>query len=243
MSEAAPPPAPGPERGQLAEEVFGFNLRSVRSLADLVVAPRKVFASIIARDGAYTPMVRLWLALLGVQIAASVIWGGYGAIAAMSFQNADPEAMAQLQSVTNRPLDEFFALYGNIMSVLHGPIVGGFTALSVIVISRFGEKRPFAVNLNLVFAILTAGSILGLLLLPVAMSGTSVGSLPFLITLGITAVYAATFVRGATPSLAASWTGKILKGLVLGISMLLLVLTGGAVVSIISTLAALLWPA
>ncbi|MGY6662293.1 MAG: hypothetical protein ACXIVO_08225 [Glycocaulis sp.] len=241
MSDAAPPPAP--ERGELAEEVFGFNLRSVRSLIDLLIAPRKVFASIIARDRTYTPMVRLWLALLGVQIAASVIWGGYGAIAAMSFQSADPEAMAQLQTVIDRPLDEFFELYGSIMSVLHGPIVGGFTALSVIVISRFGEKRPFAVNLNLIFAILTAGSILGLVLMPVVMSASAAGAWTFLITLAIAAVYAATFIRGATPSLAASWTGRIVKGLVLSVSMLILVFIGGFVVSIISIVAALLWPA
>lgn len=173
MSDAPTPPTQPGERGKLAEEVFGFNLRSVRSLIDLLVAPRKVFTSIIARDGQYTPMVRLWLALLGIQIAASVIWGGYGAIAAMSFQNADPDAMAQLQTVINRPLDEFFDVYGSIMSVLHGPVVGGFTALSVIVISRFGEKRPFAVNLNLIFAILTAGSILGLVLMPVVMSANA----------------------------------------------------------------------
>lgn len=240
MSDAPTPPTQPGERGKLAEEVFGFNLRSVRSLIDLLVAPRKVFTSIIARDGQYTPMVRLWLALLGIQIAASVIWGGYGAIAAMSFQNADPDAMAQLQTVINRPLDEFFDVYGSIMSVLHGPVVGGFTALSVIVISRFGEKRPFAVNLNLIFAILTAGSILGLVLMPVVMSANA---WVFLITLAIAAVYAATFMRGATPSLAASWTGRILKGLVLSVSMLILVFIGGFVVSIISIIAALLWPA
>lgn len=240
MSDAPTPPTQPGERGKLAEEVFGFNLRSVRSLIDLLVAPRKVFTSIIARDGQYTPMVRLWLALLGIQIAASVIWGGYGAIAAMSFQNADPDAMAQLQTVINRPLDEFFDVYGSIMSVLHGPVVGGFTALSVIVISRSGEKRPFAVNLNLIFAILTAGSILGLVLMPVVMSANA---WVFLITLAIAAVYAATFMRGATPSLAASWTGRILKGLVLSVSMLILVFIGGFVVSIISIIAALLWPA
>lgn len=65
----------------------------------------------------------------------------------------------------------------------------------------------------------------------------------FLITLAIAAVYAATFMRGATPSLAASWTGRILKGLVLSVSMLILVFIGGFVVSIISIIAALLWPA
>lgn len=243
MSEDAPPPAPEPERSQLAEEVFGFNLRSVRSLIDLLVAPRKVFASIIARDGAYTPMVRLWLALLGVQIAISVIWGGYGAIAAASLQNGDPAAMAQLEAVINRPLDEFFSLYGNIMSVLHGPVVGGFTALSVIVISRFGEKRPFAVNLNLIFAILTAGSIFGVLLMPVALGGSDLGAISTLITAFLAFVYALTFIRGATPSLATSWQGRVIKGAGLSLAMLVLVLIGGAVVGIISVMTAMLWPA
>lgn len=243
MSDASPPQPDGNQRSQLAEEVLGFNLRSVRSLIDLLVAPRKVLASIIARDGAYTPMVRLWLALLGVQIAISVIWGGYGAIAANALQNSDPATLAQLETITDRPLDEFFSLYGNIMSVLHGPVVGGFTALSVIVISRFGEKRPFAVNLNLIFAILTAGSILGLVMMPLALSGTSVGALPFLITFAITSVYAVTFIRGATPSLATSWQGRTIKGVALSVAMLILVLVGGMVVSIVSVITALVWPA
>lgn len=243
MSDAAPPPAPAPERGELAEEVFGFNLRSVRSLRDLIIAPRKVFASIIARDGLYTPMVRLWLALLGVQIAASVIWGGYGAIAARSLQNADPEGMAQFQTLLNRPLDEFFNLYGSIMSVLHGPFVGGFTALSVIVLSRFGEKRPFAVNLNLIFAVLTAGSVLGLLLMPVALAASSAGALSLAVTIAIAMAYALTFMRGATPSLATSRTGRIIKGVILSVTMLALVLIGGFFVSMISMIAAMLWPA
>ena len=243
MSDASPPQPDGRQRGQLAEEVLGFNLRSLRSLIDLLVAPRKVFASIIARDGAYTPMVRLWLALLGVQIAISVIWGGYGAIAATSMQNGDPAAMAQLEAVINRPLDEFFNLYGNIMSVLHGPVVGGFTALSVIVISRYGEKRPFAVNLNLIFAILTAGSMFGLVLMPVALAGSDLGVISTLITAFLAFVYALTFIRGATPSLATSWPGRIVKGAGLSLAMLVLVLIGGAVVGIISVVTAMLWPA
>lgn len=242
MSDAAPPPppSPAPERGELAEEVFGFNLRSVRSLIDLLAAPRKVFASIIARDRTYTPMVRLWLALLGVQIAISVIWGGYGAIAAQALQNAAPEVIAQLEAATGRTRDEFFSLYGSIMSVLHGPLVGGFTALSVIVLSRFGDKRPFAVNLNLVFAILTASSIIGLAIMPFAVANQE---LSFVATLLITGMYASTFIRGATPSLAGGWTGRIIKGLALSIIMLVLVLIGGFLANMISLIATSAWPA
>ncbi|KPP82727.1 MAG: hypothetical protein HLUCCA04_01295 [Oceanicaulis sp. HLUCCA04] len=247
MSDAAPPPSPTPspssERGELAEEVFGFNLRSVRSLIDLLIAPRKVFASIIARDRAYTPMVRLWLALLGVQIAISVIWGGYGAIAAQSLQNADPEVIAQLESATGRTREQFFSLYGSIMSVLHGPLVGGFTALSVLVLARFGEKRSFGTNLNLVFAILTAGSIFGLALMPVALAGTQTALMSFIVTAILTLIYALTFIRGATPSLAAGMAGRIVKGVVLSITILLLVLIGGFLANILSLVIASAWPA
>lgn len=247
MSDAAPPPSPtpppSPERVELAEEVFGFNLRSVRSLTDLLIAPRKVFASIIARDRAYTPMVRLWLALLGVQIAISVIWGGYGAIAAQALQSGDPAVLAQLEAATGRTSTEFFNLYGSVMSVLHGPLVGGFTALSVLVLSRFGEKRSFGVNLNLVFAILTAGSIFGLALMPIVLAGAQTGAMSFAVTGFLTLIYALTFIRGATPSLAAGMAGRIVKGLVLSITILLLVLIGGFTANILSLIIASAWPA
>lgn len=242
MSEQSPPPSPRQERSELAEEVFGFNLRSVRSLADLLIAPRKVFGSIIARDGQYTPMVRLWLALLGIQIAASVIWGGYGAIAAQSMEAADPAAITQLEAMTGRSSEEFFGLYGSIMSVLHGPLVGGFTALSVLVLGRFGEKRPFAVNLNLVFAILTAGSIFGLLLMPVALSGAQTGFISLLVTGFLSFVYAVTFIRGATPSLARTMPGRIGKGLLLSVTILVLVLIGGFIANIASVIITSAWP-
>lgn len=241
MSEAAPPPAP--ERGELAEEVFGFNLRSVRSLIDLLAAPRKVFTSIIARDRQYTPMVRLWLALLGLQIAISVIWGGYGAIAAQALQGGDPETLAQLEAATGRTSAEFFNLYGSIMSILHGPLVGGFTALSVLVLARFGDKRSFAVNLNLIFAILTAGSIFGLALMPLVLSGAQTPLMSFLVAGILTLIYAVTFIRGAVPSLAASWTGRIVKGAVLSLTILLLVLIGGFIANIVSIILASVWPA
>lgn len=240
MSETPVRPPQEPQREALAEDVLGVNLRSLRSFRDLLWRPRAVFESILARDGRYTPMLRLFLALIGLQIAISVIWGGYGALAARSLAESGPDMLDQIEEALGRDIDEVLSIYSTAMSILHGPVVSGFSALSVFVLRRFGERRPLSVDLNIVFAILTTGTIAGLALMPLALGGTLHNAAILIILL---TVYAVTFMRGAPPALASSLAGRIGKGVLLAAAILFLVMIAGVTANIMAMLTAMFWPA
>jgi hypothetical protein len=228
------------DRSALLEETLGFNLRSVSTLVDLWARPRAVMNAVIARDRVtYTPMVRLFLALIGLQVAVSVIWGGYGGLMARGLENMPAEQLATFTQIVPRPLDEFIAIFGNIAAVLHAPLVAGATALSVLVLGAFGERRSFAVNLNLVFAVLTAGSVVGLILLCLL----TVNDLnPALNTLLIVAAYFITWLRGMPDAIARTTLGRIVKALTLSVVMMALVFIGAAIMQLIAFTGAMFWP-
>ena len=240
MNEQSPQDDDRRDRNALLEETLGFNLRSVRTLADLWARPRAVMNAIMARDRTtYTPMVRLFVALIGLQVAVSVIWGGYGGLMARGLENMPPEQLATLTEVLPRPLDEFIAIFGNIAAALHAPLVAGATALSVLVLGAFGEKRRFAVNLNLVFAVLTAGSMVGLILL-FLLALTDLN--PALNTLVIVAAYFITWLRGMPEAIARTTLGRVVKALTLSVVMMALVFIGAAIMQLIALTGAALWP-
>ena len=63
------------------EDATGFNFRSLRTMSALIATPRRVFEAYVARDReTYTPALRLWLGLIGLQVFISAIWGGWEGI-------------------------------------------------------------------------------------------------------------------------------------------------------------------
>lgn len=197
-------------------------------------------AAIIARDRVtYTPMVRLFLALIGVQIAVSVLWGGYGGLMADGLEAMPEDQRAAMIESIGQPLDEFLSIFGNVASVLHPPVVALMTALSVLVLGAFGEKRSFAVNLNLVFAVLTAGSLVGLGLL-FSMAFMEVNPGLNLVLIG--GAYCLTWFRGLPSEVARTTAGRVVKSIVLSLTMLTLVLIGGVILQLVAVAAAVAWP-
>ena len=154
------------DREDLIEDTLGFNLRSIKTLYALLASPRSVMRAIVERDRErFTPMIRLFLGLMGVQVALSVIWGGHAGILEQSLSRLSEEQLQDLQTLVDRPLDEFYAIFGTIIGFLQPILVGLFTAGSVLVLRLMGERRPFSVNLNLMFATLNAGSTIGLVVM------------------------------------------------------------------------------
>jgi len=227
------------EPGSLVEDTLGFNLRSVRTLADLWIRPRAVMDAIVARDReTYTPMVRLFLALVGVQVAVSVLWGGYGEVMRTQLvQQGGYDAIAQTLAEIGVEPDAFFSAYGSIAPFLHAPIVAGFTALSAFVLARFGAPRRMAVNVNLVFATLTAGSIIGLATMAFLIFSDAVP--PWAIG-AIVLAYFVTWVRGLPSALARTALGRLIKSSAMTLVMFILVMIGATVVQACGTLGAIL---
>lgn len=227
------------EHGSLLEDTLGFNLRSVRTLADLWIRPRAVMGAIIARDReTYTPMVRLFLALVGLQVAVSVLWGGYGQVMRnqLAAQGDEQAIMEMLAGIGVEP-DAFFSAYGTVAPVLHAPIVAGFTALSAVVLARFGGRRPLAVNLNLVFATLTAGSIVGLAAMCLLIFRDTVPQWSILV---IAIAYFITWLRGLPTDLAQTSAGRLVKSGVMTGAMFVLILIGATVMQACATVGAII---
>ncbi|WP_022699920.1 hypothetical protein [Oceanicaulis alexandrii] len=103
----------------LIEDTLGFNLRSLKTLYALFATPRAVMQAIVERDREqYTPMIRLFLGLMGAQIALSVIWGGHAGILEQSLTQLPEEQLQDLQTLIGRPLEEFYVLFGRIAGFL-----------------------------------------------------------------------------------------------------------------------------
>ena len=126
-----------------------------------------------------------------------------------------------------------------IVGFLHPIFISLSAALAVVVLRSLGDRRPLSVDLNLMFATLTAGSIVGLVLLP---AQTLAGLSPVITITLVTLAYFLTLYRGLpetiTPTAGTRWGNSILLTLVL----IILVMTGGVVMQMLAVLATFLWP-
>lgn len=224
----------------LIEDTLGFNLRSLKTLYALFATPRAVMQAIVERDRErYTPMMRLFLGLMGAQVALSVIWGGHAGILEQSFSQLSEEQLQDLQTLIDRPQDEFYEIFGTIAGFLQPIFVGLFTAGSVLVLRSMGEPRPFSVNLNLMFAVLNAGSLIGLALM---IPQTQLG-LPFAITLILVMLgYFQAFYRGMPESIVGTGAKRWSYSLLMTVLLIILIFVGGLVMQIIAILGAYVWP-
>ncbi len=222
-----------------AESVLGLNFRSLRTLRDLFLKPKTVFQAYAEGDRvSYTPAIRIWLGLIGLQIVFSVFWGGYGELFARSLENSDPQSIALLEETFNRPLPEIAEVYGKVTSFLFAPTIGLMTALSVFVLSAFRKGLPWPGRFNITFGILSAGSVLGLLSLPLLGSVTSVTTW---VTVVIFAVYVITFYRGSRGIFYETVGGGLAKAVVYGLSLIVLLVIGAILLSILTMVISGIW--
>ncbi|WP_439635147.1 hypothetical protein [Oceanicaulis sp.] len=228
------------DRDDLIEDTLGFNLRSLKTVYALLATPRSVMQAITEKDRErYTPMLRLFLGLMGIQVALSVIWGGHAGILEQSLSRLSEEQLQDLQTLVGRPLDEFYAHFGNIAGFLQPILVGLFTACSVLILRLMGDKRPFSVNLNLMFAILNAGSIIGLVLM---IPQTQLG-LPWALGTGLVMLgYFQTVYRGMPESVIGAGAKRWGYSLLMTLVLIILILIAGIVMQSLSLLGAYIWP-
>ena len=228
------------DREDLIEDTLGYNLRSIKTLYALLASPRSVMRAIVERDRErFTPMIRLFLGLMGVQVALSVIWGGHAGILEQSLSRLSEEQLQDLQTLVDRPLDEFYAIFGTIIGFLQPILVGLFTAGSVLVLRLMGERRPFSVNLNLMFATLNAGSTIGL----VVMIPQTQLDLPWSIGMGLVMLgYFQAFFRGMPESIIGTGLKRWGYSLLMTLVLIILILIAGLVMQVTALFGAYIWP-
>ncbi|MEN0652519.1 MULTISPECIES: hypothetical protein [Hyphobacterium] len=214
------------------EDILGFNFRSFRTIYALFVKPRAVFQAYADRDReAYTPSLRIWLGIIGIQVLFSVIWGGYGGLLLSQWESGDTN-VALIEQAMGGPIEEIARHYGDVANLLHAVLVGGMTGLSAFLIGAFNKSLHWTARINITFAILSVASVVGLLLLVVtAVTGhftLMTWSLPV-----IALLYGITFYRGAPGILASTRTGAIVKGFLFSLTAILLVFLGGLIMALI----------
>lgn len=214
------------------EDILGFNFRSFRTIYALFVKPRVVFQAYADRDRErYTPSLRIWLGIIGIQVLFSVIWGGYGGLLLSQWENSETNA-AMMEQAMGGSIEEIARHYGDAASLLHAIVVGGMTGLSAFLIGAFNKSLHWTARINITFAILSVASVVGLILLVITAASDHIGLLNWSILI-ISLMYWYTFYRGAPGILASTRTGAALKGLLFSIATILLVFLGGAIMAII----------
>lgn len=224
------------QRGDLqdaVEDATGFNFRSLKTLSDLVVRPRRVFESYAARDRVtYTPAIRLWFGLIGVQVLISALWGGWPAVVQQQLSST-PEAMANVERLSNGRTQEFFEHYGAAIGFGQPLIVAFFTGLSVFVLGWFRPGLSWPARLNIALGVLVVGSLVGLLSLPALMlpQGADLG---LIFSLAVMVAYFITVLRGSRGVLADTAVGAWIKSIIYTLVLSFLVVASGAVTSIVA---------
>ncbi len=212
------------------EDAFGVNFRALKTLKDILVRPKTVFASYAAKDRTtYTPALRLFAGLIALQVFVSFLWGGYSGLLITQWES-QPATASQMESLFQGSVEEIAGHYGNAAAFLHAIVVGAFTALSAFLIGAFNKSLGWVARVNITFAILTAGSIIGLLgLIVLAIIGEPaiLNWMPLVIFLS----YWLFFVRGGTGILATTLPGSLIKGSVFATVTMIYVLIGGVVMA------------
>ncbi|MBI1236748.1 MAG: DUF3667 domain-containing protein [Alphaproteobacteria bacterium] len=215
------------------EDAFGVNFRALRTLKDIVIRPNVVFASYAANDRVtYTPAIRLFVGLIAVQVFVSFLWGGYAGLLISQWE-AQPGVIPQMEGLFRAPISEIAEHYGNAATFLHAILVGSFTALSAFLVGAFNKSLGWVARLNITFAILTGGTVVGLLgLILAAGSGLMVvvGWMPFVIFIS----YWIFFVRGARGVLTTTMTGTLVKGGLFAAVTMIYVFLGGIFMALIA---------
>lgn len=222
------------------EDALGLNFRSLKTLRDLFLKPNTVFRAYAERGNSdYTPSLRLWFGLVGVQVIISTLWGGWSGQIRRQIETAGPEVQELYERLTGGNLDAFYSHYGNAIGLLQPIAVAVFSGISVFMLRWFNPSLSWPSRLNIAMGVLVTGTAVGLVMMTVLMV-TGLQQLLLPGTLIIAAVYFQTFLRGAPGVLAETQAGAFQKAAAYAALLLVLVLASGVFLGIVSMTYALM---
>ncbi|MEE2565273.1 hypothetical protein [Hyphobacterium marinum] len=209
----------------LAEDVFGLNIRGIRSIATIWIHPRRYFQSARSPDwdNRYTPSIRLWLSLIALASLLQFLWIGTDtplvSAYAAGFEDAGvtPSPGMTFQELGERAALWIYAFAPAVQFVLFLAVLGFFPF--------WGERTSYSLRLRNLFAIMmpsaTAMTLLlpAMALIPVSLL-TAFGYLIGLLTLLLDTV---TGFRGAFPAvdgLARLWRAGLLAVAILTLNVI-----------------------
>lgn len=225
---------------ETAEDLLGVNFRSARTLWALIARPNALFRSYAQGDReTYSPALRLWIALVGLQTVLHAWWGGVGELMRRQIEaDMQPDAVAAIETGLGVSFAVFADTYSQIAGFLMVPVAALFTMLSIFVLGWMVPGLRWPVRVNIAFSVLNAGVMLGLVALPLAMWRYEL----IWVISGVSAViYFLTVFRGAPGVLAQGVTGRVVKSGLYTLCLMALLAISGFVTALIASIVTPLW--
>lgn len=198
----------------ILEDFFGFKFRSFRTLWDILIRPNIVFRAYASRDRVtYSPALRLWIGLTVILAILTFFFGGQAELMARAIANWPDAQREAILAQAGGDLEALTEAYAQAYSVLQPITIVALVSWTVFLIALFDGGKSWVARINITYAVLTAGSIVGLAMWPFLVRHPELGlwSIPV-----IWASYSVTMYRGARDVIATSLTGRILKSVAFG---------------------------
>lgn len=215
------------------EDALGFNFRSLKTLLHLFIKPRQVFLAYAARDRVtYTPAIRLFFTLVGLQVLISALWGGWEGLLTAQI-NTMPEAQrAQFEELAGGDMATYVGHYADAAGFLQPVLTALFTSLSVFVLGWFRPQLTWPSRLNIAMGVLTIGTVAGIALTPMLMA-PNFQQMTWLASGGVAIVYLITMLRGSYGVIADTWGGVVGKSILFTLALMLLIMLAGFVLALV----------
>lgn len=204
----------------LAEDIFGLNVRGIRSIGTIWINPAAYFLAAREKDWRteFTPSIRLWLSLIALTSLLQFIWIGSDTplVSAYSdgFRNA---GILPAQGMSYDDLGQQAALW--IYAI--APVTQLVLFLCILAFFPFwGEKRPYGLKVRSLFAVMIPSASLLALFLPAmalvpATHLTAFGLLVGAVTFGLDAVTGYRGAFSARTGFAKAWRAGLLAFMIL----------------------------
>jgi len=229
--------APQPNLDSFIEDVFGLNVRGLKTLWQLVIGPKTVFESARITDwrSRYTPTLRLTFSVITVFMLLSFFWASEDGIIYQTIL-AQLEEAAKTNPDMPPPgdiLESYFAAYSFAYPFVYMLI----HSLIGAVVFLWGPRTSWVTRIRLYFALLAMGmtfSLFSILLMP--MIEREGFGLYTLVSMGLTyLIYGLTYVRGMWGSY--SPVGLALRAL----AVAFIISIGDIIISLGSGIGASMW--
>lgn len=196
-NEATRAAAIPPTLDSLIEDVFGLNLRGLKTLGQLFAAPKVVFESARVADwhNRYTPTIRLTFSIITVFMLLSFFWAAEDGVFYQSIlaQLEDAAASNPDMPPPEQVLESYFAAY----SVAYPFVYMFIHTLIASVVWLWGRGTGWVARVRLYFGLLAVGMIIALLsMIFMPLIEREMLSIYMLIVMGIGFLaYVATYMR------------------------------------------------
>ena len=220
MAKKEQPELPRISWDDAAQDLFGLNIRGLKSIWALWVHPRRYFTAAQDPDWQkrFTPSIRLWLSLVALMSFLQFLWiGSDTPLVQIYAQGFKDGGAVPVEGMTHQDLGERAALW------IYG-ITPVFQAIALIILALiypfWGQKTSFALRQRYLFATIVPSATLMLSLLPAMgqMSIEMVANFGFVIAVIAYITDFATSFRGAFAGKSTGgrlWRSALLAGVML----------------------------